>query len=76
MSNYLSGEIRKCLRKAEDCALQAAIQIDPKLKRDFLALEESWLFLARSYEYHERQSNLSDEAKRSNAISAANPHNA
>jgi hypothetical protein len=76
MSNYLNGEIRKCLRKAEDCALQAAIQIDPKLKQHFLALKENWLFLARSFEYHERQSNLSDGAKRINGTSAANPHNA
>jgi hypothetical protein len=69
MPNYLSDEIRKCRRKAEDCAHQAAAQNDPKLKQDYLKLEESWLFLARSYAYHERQSDLAEKANRIDAIS-------
>jgi hypothetical protein len=76
MSNYLGEEIRKCRRKAEDCARQAALQTDPKLKQDFLNLEETWLFLARGYEYHERQLDLPDRAKRIDAKSAADPLNA
>jgi len=68
--------MRKCRLKAKDCARKAAAQIDPKLKQDFLNLEEHWLFMAHSYAYHERQSDLSDEAKPVDAISAANPRNA
>jgi hypothetical protein len=56
MPNYLSEEIRKCRLKAKDCAHQAAVQTDPKLKQDFLDMEESWLFLARSFAHHERKS--------------------
>jgi hypothetical protein len=55
MLNYLSGEIRKCRRKAEDCAQKAAVQTDPKFKKHLLNLEEHWLSVARSYAYHERQ---------------------
>jgi hypothetical protein len=76
MSNYLSEEIRRFRQRARDCAQQAAAQTDPKLKQDFLNLEESWLFMARSYAYHEGQSGLSDETMRIDPISAANPHNA
>ena len=68
MSNYLSEEIRKCRRRAEDCAQKAATQTDQILKQYFLKLEESWLVLARSYAHHERQ--ISEEAKP--AVSAAN----
>jgi len=70
MSNYLSEEIRKCRRRAKDCAQQAAAQIDPKLMQELLNMEEHWLFLARSYAFHERQSDLSGEVKRIDAISA------
>ena len=52
--NYLSEEIRKCRLKAEDCARKAAAQTDLKLKKHLLNLEEHWLFLARTYAYHER----------------------
>jgi hypothetical protein len=60
----LSEEIRECYRHAEDCSQKAAAQTDPKLKVDFLQLEQRWLFLARSYEFTERLENFSDEAKR------------
>jgi hypothetical protein len=63
MLNYLSEEIRNCRRKAEDCARKAAAQIDPKLKKHLLHLEEHWLSVARSYAYHEQRSDLSDETK-------------
>ena len=71
MSSYLSEQIRKCRRKAEDCAQRAAAQTDPKLKQDFLDLKESWLLLARTFAYHERQSDSPEKAKRIEAISAA-----
>jgi hypothetical protein len=64
MLKNLSEEIRECHRHAEDCARQAAAQTDPKLKGDFLLLEQRWLFLARSYEFTERLTDFSDEAKR------------
>jgi hypothetical protein len=60
----LSEQIRECLQHAEDCSRKAAAQTDPNLKEDFLNLEERWLFLARSYEFTERLTDFSDEAKR------------
>jgi hypothetical protein len=63
MLNYLSEEIHKCRRKAEDCARKAAAQTDPKLKKHLLNLEEHWLSVARRYAYHEQKSDLSVEAK-------------
>jgi len=60
----LSEEIRECYRHAENCARKAAAQTDPKIKDDFLQLEQRWLFLARSYELIERLTDFSDEAKR------------
>ena len=67
MLSYLSGEIRKCRRKAEDCAQKAAVQTDPEFKKHLLNLEEHWLLVARSYAYHEQKSDFSDEAKRIDA---------
>ena len=40
-----------------------ATETDPKLKEDFLNLEQRWLFLARSYEFAKRLGDFSDEAK-------------
>jgi len=62
--NNLSEEIRECYRHADDCALKAIAHTDAQLKQDFLDLEQRWLFLARSYEFSERLTNLSDERKR------------
>jgi hypothetical protein len=60
LNNYnLSEQIRDCLRHAEDCAQKAAAQTDPQLKQDFLIMERRWLFLARSYGFTERLTNLS-----------------
>jgi len=54
MLKNLSDDIRECLRHVEDCARKAAAQTCPKLKQDFLDLEQRWLYLARSYEFTER----------------------
>jgi hypothetical protein len=62
--NNLSGNIRECLQHADDCARKAAAQNDPKVKEDFLNLEQRWLSLARSYEFTERISDFSNETKR------------
>ena len=58
MQNNLSEQIRNCFRHSEDCARKAAEQTDRNLKHDFLELEVSWLFLARSFEFNERLSRL------------------
>ncbi len=63
MLNNLSGQIRECLRHAEDCARQAAAQNCPKLKADFLDMERRWLFLARSYEFTEQLTDFSAGTK-------------
>ena len=57
----LGEEICECYRHAEDCARKATAQLDPKLKQDFLDLEQRWLFLARSYEFTQRLIECSDE---------------
>jgi hypothetical protein len=62
--NNLSKEIRECYRHAEGCALKATAHNDEQLKQDFLDLEQRWLFLARSYEFSERLTDLTDETKR------------
>jgi hypothetical protein len=64
MLNSLSEQIRKCYMHAEHCARQAGVQTDPKLKDDFLEMEQRWLLLARSYAFTERLSDFSDETKR------------
>jgi hypothetical protein len=57
--NDLSEQIRECFRHAEACAQKAGAQTDPKIKADFLALEQRWLYLARSYEFTERLTDFS-----------------
>jgi hypothetical protein len=53
MLNNLSEQIRDCYRHAQDCARKAAEESDPNLKQDFLELQESWLFLARSFKFND-----------------------
>jgi hypothetical protein len=62
--NNPSEHVRECLRRAEDCARQAAAQTDTKMKDDFLDLERRWLSLARSYEFTERLDSFCGETKR------------
>jgi hypothetical protein len=64
MLNFLSEQIRECHMHAEHCARQAAVQVEPKLKDDFLEMERRWLMLARSYEFAHRLNDFSDETKR------------
>jgi hypothetical protein len=64
MQNNLSEQIRDCYRHAQDCARKATEQTDPSLKQDFLELEESWLFLARSFNFNERLGDSSDVMNR------------
>jgi hypothetical protein len=65
MLNNLSEQIRDCLEHAEACAQKAAAQPDgSQLRQDFLNMEQSWLALARSYDFTRRLGDFSGEAKR------------
>jgi hypothetical protein len=41
----LSDQVRECLRHAQDCVQQAALQTDPKLRRNYLIIGGCWLKL-------------------------------
>jgi hypothetical protein len=62
--NKLSEQVQECHRHAEHCARQASVQTYPKLKNDFLEMEQRWLMLARSHEFTERLADFSNETKR------------
>jgi hypothetical protein len=55
----LSREARECCLYAEQCADRARLQSDPKLRQDFLDMEQRWISLARCYEFPERLEFLS-----------------
>jgi hypothetical protein len=50
----VSAKIRRCHEHAEDCEQLASAQSDPAARKDFLNIAESWLVLARGYEFEER----------------------
>ena len=65
MLNNLSEQIRDCLQHAEDCARKAAAQPDgSKLRQDFLAMEQHWLSLARTFQLGERLDDFTHETTR------------
>lgn len=64
MLNKIKDEIAECHRHAAECREKAEQATDPDMKRDLVALERSWLFLASSYELSERLSDFTDEAER------------
>jgi hypothetical protein len=66
MLNKVAEEVAVCHRHAAECREKAEQTGDPELKRDFLALERSWLFLASSYALSERLCDVTDEAARLN----------
>jgi hypothetical protein len=57
-------EIAACHRHAAECRDKAAQTDDPDMRRDLLALERSWLFLADSYELSERLTGFTGETER------------
>jgi hypothetical protein len=59
----LGDDIRECYQRAEDCARRAKAESDPELRKDFLTMERRWLFLAHSYEFTQRLSASSRDAK-------------
>jgi hypothetical protein len=64
MLDKVNDEIAECHRHAAECREKAEQATDPDMKRDLLALERSWLFLASSYELSGRLSDFTDEAER------------
>ena len=50
----VSREASECRLYAEQCADKARFASDPKLRQDFLDMEQRWLGLARCYEFPER----------------------
>jgi len=59
MLSNLSEQIKDCYAHAEACARKAAAQTNPRLKQDFLEMEQRWLSLAKSYELSERLTDFS-----------------
>ena len=55
----VSREASECRLYAEQCADKARGESDPKLRQDFLDMEQRWLSLARCYEFPERLEFLS-----------------
>src|SRR4051794_6310921 len=66
MLNKVKQDIADCHRHAAECREKAEQTSDADMKRDLMALERSWLFLASSYELSERLSDFSDETERHN----------
>ena len=64
MLENVADEIADCHRRAAEAREKAESTSDPEMKRDLLALERSWLFLASSYELGERSLDFTDEAGR------------
>jgi len=64
MLKNLSKQIRDCYQQAEDCARKATAQTDPRLRQDYLNLEQRWLLLARSCDFTQRLTDFSNEVKR------------
>jgi len=43
----LTNQVRECLRHVEDCMQRAAVETDPKLRRDYLIIGSCWLKLSQ-----------------------------
>jgi uncharacterized protein with PIN domain len=61
MLRKLSKEVGDCYAHAEECARKAKEAIFEELRNDYLRLQQSWLTLARSYEFAERLLDFSKE---------------
>jgi hypothetical protein len=65
----LGEEVRRCYERAEECAGQARVIQDEKLRADYLRLAQGWLKLARSYEFWQRLKLFTNEdARRKNDL--------
>ena len=54
MRPHLDKEIQECLDHAALCARKAENVTSAEAREDFLKLQQSWLQLARSYEFTQR----------------------
>jgi hypothetical protein len=63
MLSNLSEQIKECYAHAEECARRAATQTDPRLKQDFLDMEQRWLSLAKSYELSQRLGDFTESRR-------------
>jgi CheY-like chemotaxis protein len=64
MLQSLSENIRRCYRKAEDCARIAEGAQSETLRADYLRSEQRWVNLARSYELQQRLTLFINENRR------------
>ena len=60
MLQTLSEEIRECLRNAEECKENSRTALSASAIHEYLEMEGRWLALARSYEFTERLSRLTE----------------
>jgi hypothetical protein len=60
----LSEQACECRLYADYCAAKAELQTDPKLRQDYLQMQQRWLSLARSYEFSEQLEFLSAAEER------------
>jgi hypothetical protein len=54
MLQKLSDHIGNCLDRAAETKRRAEEAVDPRARADFLRLEQSWTYLAQSYQFSER----------------------
>jgi hypothetical protein len=53
--NSRSEQFRKCFLQAAECAQEADVQTDPKVKQQFLVLTRLWLIMADHLDLKPRQ---------------------
>ena len=51
MTGHLAKAIQECREHAAHCARKAKTALERDVREDFVRLEQSWLQLARSYEF-------------------------
>jgi len=74
MLRKLSREVSDCYAQAHACAEKARSSPSADLREGYLRIEQSWLALARSYEFGERIQDFSKENdRRHQRIYAAEP---
>ena len=70
MLKNLGQEQRNCLAKADECAGKAAEATTEEERLQYRRLEQSYLTLARSYEFSERLLDFTKENSRQTARAA------
>ena len=64
MLQRASKSVADCHRRANECVDKAARASNPEDQLFYLDMADRWLFLARSYEFTERSSAVSNELDR------------